>query len=258
MDINRYYEEQGSGSPIVFIHGSYATTSTWKKMVDSLAENHHCICIKLPGHGGMPDPTDFAEPLMETELAIIEQLVRKLTTEPIHLVAHSFGGVIALAQLLKGSLEIAEITLFEPVAVWLLDRVKDDEMLARVDTFLHKYRQDAANNVPHVGGQVIDFWGGAGAYDPLPDFIKESMAPLVSNNIRHWDLNAKSTASLEDLNRCKVPMRVVYGSESNPVAKAICQHLAQQVPKCTTYTVDGASHFLVTTHPRECVAAMTA
>jgi pimeloyl-ACP methyl ester carboxylesterase len=257
MDIDRYYEEQGSGSPIVFIHGSYATTSTWKKMVDSLAEKHHCICIKLPGHGGMPDPTDFAEPLMETELAIIEQVVSKLTTEPIHLVGHSFGGVIALAQLLKGSLEIAEITLFEPVAVWLLDRVKDDEMLARVDTFLNKYRQDAANNMTHVGGQVIDFWGGTGAYDPLPDFIKESMAPLVPNNIRHWDLDAKSTATLEDLNRCAVSMRVVCGSESNPVAKAICEHITQQVPNCTARMVDGASHFLVTTHPRECLAAMT-
>jgi len=258
MDIDRHYEEQGSGSPIVFIHGSYATTSTWKKMVDWLSETHHCICIKLPGHGGMPDPTDFADPLMETELAIIEQVVRKLTTEPIHLVAHSFGGVIALAQLLKASLEIAEISLFEPVAVWLLDRVKDEEMMGRVDTFLNKYRQDAANNTPHVGGQVIDFWGGAGAYDPLPDFIKESMAPLVPNNIRHWDLDAKSTASLEDLNRCEVRMRVISGSESNPVAKAICAHLLQQVPGCTTHTIDGASHFLVTTHPLQCVAAMSA
>ena len=34
MNIDTYYEQQGSGSPIVFIHGSYATTSTWKRMID--------------------------------------------------------------------------------------------------------------------------------------------------------------------------------------------------------------------------------
>jgi len=87
-----YYEQQGSGSPIIFIHGSYATTSTWKKIVQQLANTHHCISIKLPGHSGMPDPDDFSAPNINTELHIIESVVTKLTNQPIHLIGHSFGG----------------------------------------------------------------------------------------------------------------------------------------------------------------------
>jgi pimeloyl-ACP methyl ester carboxylesterase len=30
MNISDYYEYEGSGEPIVFIHGSYANTTTWK------------------------------------------------------------------------------------------------------------------------------------------------------------------------------------------------------------------------------------
>jgi len=41
--IGKYYDDQGSGSPIVFLHGLYATTSKWNKRVEHLAPNHQCI-----------------------------------------------------------------------------------------------------------------------------------------------------------------------------------------------------------------------
>ncbi len=40
MNIESYYEQQGSGPPIVFTHGSYATTSTWKKIVEQLSTEY--------------------------------------------------------------------------------------------------------------------------------------------------------------------------------------------------------------------------
>ena len=60
--MNPYVLEKGAGEPIVFVHGSYATPSAWKKLMESLAPTHHCIAVRLPGHGGMPDPQDFEAP----------------------------------------------------------------------------------------------------------------------------------------------------------------------------------------------------
>jgi len=260
MNIENYFDQQGSGSPIVFIHGSFATSSTWKKMIEQLAPNHHCITIKLPGHGGAPEPQDFSAPTIDTELNIIEQVVNHLTDKPIHLVGHSYGGVVALAQALKGNLNIAQMTLFEPVAVWVLQRAGDKVMSDAVNTFLTRYRRDAANNVPYACGQVIDFWAGSSVFDTLPDFIKDGMAPLVSNNIRHWDVCC-ATASLtewglNDLQQCTIPTHLVCGDQSNPVANAICQHLSEQLPCSNNVVIKGASHFLVTTHIDDCLSVM--
>ena len=72
MPLSDHYQLTGSGSPIVFVHGSYATTSTWKKMIEQLSARHTCIAIKLPGHCGTPDPQDFDAPTIETELKLIE------------------------------------------------------------------------------------------------------------------------------------------------------------------------------------------
>lgn len=261
MKIEDYFEEQGSGSPIVFIHGSYATSSTWKKMINQLSEHHRCISIKLPGHGGAPEANDFDAPTVETELDILRQVVESLTDklihdEPIHIVGHSFGGVVALAQALKGNLNLSQVTLFEPVSTWVLDRVGDQEMSDRVQLFLDKYTQDIANKKQYAYGQVIDFWGEEGAFDSLPDFIKDGMEPLLKNNIRHWDLCTSIDSDLNDLKNCTVPTRLVFGDKSNPVARAICEHLKAHIPNSKTYKIEGASHFLVTSHAEECLQAL--
>ena len=257
MNIDYYFEQQGSGPPIVFIHGSYATTSTWKKMIEHLASSNHCISIRLPGHCGTADPEDFSQPTIETELAILEKVVREHTHEPIHLVGHSFGGVVALAEALTGNLELDQMTLFEPVAMWVLRRAGDQEMSRRVEEFLAKYRHDASIEATYAYSQVIDFWGGQGAFAALPDSIKESMAPLVKNNIRHWDIDAATGSDLSDLHGCAVPTRLVCGGQSNAVAGAICDHLRKHMPNSKQYVIEGASHFLVTTHAKQCLQAIS-
>lgn len=255
-NITHYFEQQGSGPPIVFIHGSYATTSTWRKMVEQLTDHYLCILIKLPGHCGTPDPCDFNNPSFETETAIIESIVKTLTSEPIHLVGHSVGANIALVQALKGSLNLHKLTLFEPVSIWVLRLVNHESMVKIVDDFLAKYRVDALNNTPQVCGQVIDFWAGEAAFDSLPEFIQQSMAPLVKNNLRHWDCDLAITYTLPDIYRCSVPTNLVCGNHSNPVANAICTHLNEHLPNSTKTTIEGASHFLVTSHVKECLKAM--
>lgn len=256
MDAGNNFEQCGSGSPIVFIHGSFASTSTWKKMIDQLSASHHCISIKLPGHCGTPDPDDFSNPSIETELSMIERVVRELTDEPVHLVGHSYGGVVALALALKGSLTLSRVTLYEPVAVWVLDAVNDVAMTDSVQRFLEQYRNDVSSGAPFACGQVINFWGGDGAFEPLPDFIKNSMDLLVSNNIRHWDICTAPTNNRDDLNNFAIPTSLVCGSKSNPVAHAITDHLTREIPLSEKHVIEGASHFLVTSHADECLSVI--
>lgn len=248
-----YYEQQGSGSPMVFIHGSYATTSTWKKIVQQLAQTHHCISIKLPGHCGTPDPNDLAAPDINTELDIIESVIAELTEQPIHLIGHSFGGVVALALALKGSVAVRELTLFEPVSTWVFESVGDQAMAAQVNAFIQGYRAGINNNEAYVCGKVIDFWGGKGSFEPLPDFIKDGMVPLTANNNRHWTLCENTHKERSALNALSIPTKLVCGSASNPIAQAIVSHLDRELPNSTQYTIPGASHFLVTSHVNECL-----
>jgi pimeloyl-ACP methyl ester carboxylesterase len=125
-----------------------------------------------------------------------------------------------------------------------------------VQQFLLEYFHDVSANKPYVCGNVIDFWGGKGAFESLPSFIKDSMVPLVENNVRHWDLCAAMSNKVSDLQSLVVPTQLVCGTYSNSVAHAIVDHLCDELPTSKKYIIEGASHFLVTSHLNECLAVL--
>ncbi|WP_280236986.1 alpha/beta fold hydrolase [Nocardia cyriacigeorgica] len=80
--------------PVVLVHGSGASGSTWASVVPSLAPRYRVITIDLPGCGGSePVPTyDVAQQADRTAAALDELGVRYPTV-----VGHSSGGYVATA-----------------------------------------------------------------------------------------------------------------------------------------------------------------
>lgn len=258
---SEYYEVYGEssqgGAPIVFIHGSFANTATWKKIIAELSKAHQCIAIKLPGHCGTPDPVDMEAPTLETEFSIIENAIKEQTSGPVHLVGHSYGGVVALELALKGSVALTHLTLFEPVTVGILAPTGETEADQQVKSFVGGYRAAVAQEEPYACGHIIDFWGGAGSFKSMPQALQDGMAPLTRNNIRHWDLCQTFHYPMSAVKSFAVPTTVVTGSASNPIAQTIAKQLHQHLPNSALHTIDEASHFMVTTHAKACLALMS-
>jgi pimeloyl-ACP methyl ester carboxylesterase len=82
------------------------------------------------------------------------------------------------------------------------------------------------------------------------------MAPLLENNIRHWDICTTLPSTLTDLQAFSTPTRIVCGGQSNPAAQAIAKHLNELLPNSQKYWIDGASHFMLNTHFDDCFAAL--
>ncbi|MBY6196231.1 alpha/beta fold hydrolase [Vibrio hangzhouensis] len=255
-DLEQYYESYGEGRPIVMIHGSYASTSTWKRMLPLIPAGHRCILINLPGHGGTIQPEDFDRAKVETELSILEAIIAKECDEPIHLVGHSYGGVVALALALKKEVKLSRLSLFEPVATWVLELENDRPMMMIVNDFLQDYRSLVEQNQHEACAKVIDFWSGGSEFAQFPDKVKKMMATLVKDNVRHWDICTTFPDEAFNLVSVTVPTDIVFGSQSNAVAHAIAGHLNNLMPNTRCTEIAGASHGLVGSHANACVEAM--
>lgn len=87
---------QGSGQPIVFLHGIGTSAATWQACLDLLDDRYHVVSIDLLGHGGSPLLDDPAEYTRDRALDDIDDILASLD-EPAVLVGHSLGGYLALA-----------------------------------------------------------------------------------------------------------------------------------------------------------------
>jgi pimeloyl-ACP methyl ester carboxylesterase len=49
--MNLVFEDEGSGDPMVFFHGSMGSAGYWDALVPLLLANYRCVRLEFPGHG---------------------------------------------------------------------------------------------------------------------------------------------------------------------------------------------------------------
>ena len=54
MDINHFYIEQGTGFPLILLHGNGEDCAYFTRQIDSFSENFHVIALDTRGHGQTP------------------------------------------------------------------------------------------------------------------------------------------------------------------------------------------------------------
>ena len=97
--VHTYYEAEGSGAPLVLLHGGLATIETWGGQMPALAERFRVYAPERRGHGRTADvdgPYTYADSAAET-IAFIEAL----SIAPAHLVGWSDGALVAAAVALR-------------------------------------------------------------------------------------------------------------------------------------------------------------
>jgi 3-oxoadipate enol-lactonase len=92
-DIDIYYEENGEGEPLLFIHGLGSSTRDWELQVPVFSDRYCVITVDLRGHGQTDKPKgpysikQFADDTI--------QLLDELNALPVHVVGLSLGGMVA-------------------------------------------------------------------------------------------------------------------------------------------------------------------
>ena len=90
-DVELYYEDHGSGSPVVLIHGYPLDGASWEKQVPVLLDaGHRVITYDRRGFGRSSQPTEGYN--YDTFAADLRKLIERLKLQDITLVGFSMGG----------------------------------------------------------------------------------------------------------------------------------------------------------------------
>ena len=114
-DIEIYYEDHGTGQPVVLIHGYPLSGRAWDKQVPALLEaGHRVITYDRRGFGQSSQPTTGYD--YDTFAADLNTLLDHLDLHDAALVGHSMGtGEVTRYLASYGSARVARGVLVSPI-----------------------------------------------------------------------------------------------------------------------------------------------
>lgn len=107
------HHREGSGEPLVLVHGVGSRWQVWEPVIGTLAEHFEVFAVDLPGFGGSaPLPRTTVDTLTD---ALADFLAAQGLDRP-HLAGNSMGGGISLNLGARGLAR--SVTAFSPIFFW--------------------------------------------------------------------------------------------------------------------------------------------
>ena len=246
--LRMHYVEEGSGDPVLLLHGEPTWAYLYRRMIPILAENSRVIAPDFIGFGRSDKPTDIGWYTYDRHCDSIVQLVEELDLKDITIVVQDWGGPIGLRVATQNSDRFARLVIlntgiFRPGPGW------------PTKGFM-AWRDFAERNPDLPIGFVIqgatttdlpdDVIAGYEAPWPTPESKAGTAAFPLIVPLTEDDPGAKEMAVVrEELDRWEKPTLVAF-SDSDPVfPQKAGARMAERIPGAVPFLpIEGAAHFL--------------
>src|SRR4029077_13586352 len=114
MSINHHRE--GTGPPLVLIHGIGHHWQAWRPVIDLLAPDFDVIACDSPGFGRSAPLAEGVEPTIPAYVDAFERFFAELGLERPHVAGNSMGGAIALELARRRAIRSA--SALSPAGFW--------------------------------------------------------------------------------------------------------------------------------------------
>jgi pimeloyl-ACP methyl ester carboxylesterase len=236
------WNEQGSGTPVVFVHGAGADLRTWGyQLAPVAAASFRAIAYSRRFHHPNATPAPGASYTAALHADDLAAFIGSLGGGAAHVVASSYGGAVALLLARDRPALVRGLVLTEPAVFSLLPPGSPEAtQVARFDYLREVMTRGDGEAALRL---FVDLAIGPGAYQLAP----QSTRQMLADNLPSLRLQAASPVndppfSCDDAGRVKAPVLLVSGGSSPSYFKAITARLAECLPSVVPVTVTGAAH----------------
>jgi magnesium chelatase accessory protein len=239
-----HVQRMGQGEPLLLIHGTAASTHTWRDLMPLLASRFDVLAIDLPGHG-------YSERLPGGSMSLpslagaVGELLDTVGFRPALIVGHSAGAAIALRMVIDGSVHPRAVVglnaallpfggsmrrIFSPMAKLFATTKLMPALIARRARDLGAVKRV----LDGTGSRLED--EGAVLYQRL--LQREGHVASVLAMMASWDL----APLLEDLPRVQSSLHLVTGGRDKAVSPREADSIAAIVEGSTVERLDDLGH----------------
>ena len=234
-----YYEDMGEGVPILLIHPSGATASTWGSSVEELARIGRVISYDRRGYarsGGQPVRS------MSTHTADAAAILESLRIPPAVVVGTSAGAAIAVDLAVRRP-DLARVVIAHEFP-WRFTRHlptgSQVAALAKIGSLALSGRYGDATEV--LLRSAYTYRDGGSAWDAFPEEWRRVARENARAALVDFRNSIVTYPSATDLATVKVRVVCSYGARSPSSMIGLVRSLAAAIPTATTCEIDGAGH----------------
>ncbi|RZU02844.1 alpha/beta fold hydrolase BchO [Rivibacter subsaxonicus] len=236
---------QGEGPTLLLLHGTGASTHSWRGLLPLLAPRFHLIAPDLPGHAFSATPASGAQMSLPGMARALAALLATLDARPNFVLGHSAGAAIAIRMSLDRLIEPAAIAAVNPALLpfgGLPGRIFGPaaRLLAAQPWVPRLFARRAAR--PAVLQGLLDATGstldaeGMALYGRLVRSPAHAAGAL--SMMANWDLQPLR----RELPALRVPLHLIVGANDHTVPPRQAQQVHALLPASTLIMLPGLGH----------------
>jgi pimeloyl-ACP methyl ester carboxylesterase len=221
----------------------------WKHLGGMLSASYRVVTPDFLGSGESP-PWPDAEPFdFSLDVDAAFEVIASLG-EPVHLVGHSYGGLVALMLARRAPQSIRSLTVYDPVAFGVLYGADDAEGLAD----LARASENPVFTDSATGGgdawleAFVDYWNGSGTWRAMPAPARDAFLRVgrkVFYEVTSLMQDRTPASAYGDID---APVLLLSGEKSPAAARRVMAVLAAALRHARTLTIESAGHMGPITH----------
>ena len=239
--VHSAFSVEGSGPPLILIHGIGASRHSWDGLIAHLKDGFRCVSYDLRGHGRspLPKPPYSLDDLVDD----LEALRRELHIEKAHIAGHSLGGMIGPAYARRYPERVLSLGLYSTAAF----RSEDDA--AKVRGVVAAMR---AKGIPPVLATLKDRWFTPEFAARCPQVIERRMQQVIDTDkevfLSVFDIYAETEMS-PWIGEIRHPSLVLTGENDGGCNPRLNAQIADSMPHAELVILPSLRHAILLEAP---------
>ena len=258
------YVDEGRGEAILFVHGTPTWSFEYRHLIRALSATHRCIALDHLGFGLSDRPAEFSYS-PEAHARVLAEFVDRVGVDRFTLVAHDYGGPIALPLALASPGRVRALAILNS---WMCSFDDDPELRRKarlaggalgrllyrrlnfpLRTLMPYAYGDKQKLTPEIQRQYLA---------PFPDADAReralwALARALLGSSAHFDSLWRRRASLTDM-----PALIVWGMRDRALPPSLLARWREALPQAQVVELASVGHWPHEEAPTEVLAHLNA